>query len=252
MLKVMCPTCGINFVAYPEDSSTECLNCGELVAIPRIPVAKPVRVSTAQTPRRNPLPIFLILTALVIGGYIVLLQSNKNVTNSEIANSKPNVDSRATHNKERLAHVPEKNSKSKLVIDSPMPSIRKLNLGETISVGYMSYCVWNAWWSDQLSKNVFLDDKPDAEFLFIELSVRNNDNKARTIPPFLLIDQNGAEYNTTSKAWQVDGGLGLLVDLNPSVTKRGKIVFDIPRNRHYKLIVSGGFWSLDRAIIDLN
>lgn len=34
------------------------------------------------------------------------------------------------------------------------------------SIGYMSYRVWNVWWSNKLSNNEFLDQKPDASFLF--------------------------------------------------------------------------------------
>ena len=123
--------------------------------------------------------------------------------------------------------------------------------GETISVGYSSYCVWRSWWSKRLSNNEFLDDRPDAIFLFVELTVRNDDKKARSIPPFELVDENGAEYETSSKAWAVDGSIGVLESLNPSVQKRGFIVFDVPTNHEYRLKVSGGYWSTEDAFITL-
>ena len=110
--------------------------------------------------------------------------------------------------------------------------------GETVHVGYTSYAVWRSWWSSKLSDNQFLDDRPDAMFLFIELTVRNDDKKARSIPPFKLIDENGAEYETTSKAWAVEGSIGVLESLNPGVKKQGFIVFDVPTNHKYKLKVS--------------
>ncbi len=86
-------------------------------------------------------------------------------------------------------------------------------------------------------------------FLFVELTIRNNDKKARTIPSFELIDENGAEYETTSKGWRVEGSIGVMDSLNPDVKKRGTIVFDVPQNRKYWLKVSGGYWSGDYDFI---
>lgn len=131
---------------------------------------------------------------------------------------------------------------------SPKPTFT-YRMKETVHVGYTSYTAWYSWWSNKLSDNTFLDEKPDAMFLFIELSVRNDDNKARTIPPFKLIDENGAEYQTTSKGFALKGSIGILDDLNPGVSKEGFIIFDVPKNHSYKLKVSGGFWSGEYAFI---
>ena len=124
-------------------------------------------------------------------------------------------------------------------------------MGETVSIGYTSYVIWRAWWSNKLSNNSFLDDRPNASFLFIKLSVRNDNKKPRIVPPFKLIDENGAEYETSSKAWAVEGGIGVLESLNPGVQKRGVIVFDIPETHRYKLRVSGGYWSAADALIEI-
>lgn len=135
--------------------------------------------------------------------------------------------------------------------ESPKPPEKIYKEGDTVSVGYTSYSVWRSWWSKRLN-NQYLDNRPDAMFLFVELTVRNNDKKARTIPPFNLIDENGAEYETSSKAWSVDNYIGALDSLNPSVQKQGNIVFDVPTNRTYKLKVSGGYWSSEDAFILLS
>jgi hypothetical protein len=83
------------------------------------------------------------------------------------------------------------------------------------------------------------------------LSVRNDDKKPRNIPPFKLIDNRGAEYQTSSKAWGVEDNIGVIESLNPSVTKNGLIVFDVPKSRSYKLKVSGGYWSKEDALIEI-
>lgn len=122
---------------------------------------------------------------------------------------------------------------------------------EGFRVGYTSYYIWDAYWSDNLSKNRYLNDRPNASFLFITLSVRNEDTKPRTIPPFKLIDENHAEYETSSKAWAVPGALGIIENLNPNVSKGGIIVFDVPKQHLYQLKVSGGYWSKDDAYVNL-
>jgi hypothetical protein len=124
-------------------------------------------------------------------------------------------------------------------------------IGDNAHIGYTSYVVWKAFYRNQLSDNQFLNQAPDATYLFVELTVRNDDKQARTIAPFKLVDENGAEYETSSKAWSVDGGIGILDSLNPSVSKKGYIVFDVPRGKQYKLKISGGYWSADEAIVDL-
>jgi hypothetical protein len=122
---------------------------------------------------------------------------------------------------------------------------------DTVSIGYTSYVVLRSWWSKKLSENKYIDEAPNATFLFVELTVRNNDKKARTISPFKLIDENGAEYDSSSKAWRVKNAIGMVEELNPSVEKTGIIVFDVPDNHRYRLKVSGGFWSKDYALINL-
>jgi len=134
--------------------------------------------------------------------------------------------------------------------DSAKPTIAEE--GETVGVGYTSYAVWRSWWSNQLSDNQYLNEPPNASYLFVELTVRNNDTKARMVPPFKLVDENGAEYEASSNGWAVEGSIGVLESLNPSVSKQGFVVFDVPRGRDYRLEISGGYWSSDEAFIKLD
>ena len=88
-------------------------------------------------------------------------------------------------------------------------------------------------------------------YLFVDLSVRNNDKKARMVPPFKLVDDSGAEYQASSNGWAVQGSIGLLESLNPSVSKQGFVIFDVPQNRNYRLKLSGGYWAADDAFVQL-
>ncbi len=121
----------------------------------------------------------------------------------------------------------------------------------TVHVGYMSYRVWRTWWSDRLSSNQFLDSRPNAKWLFVELSVRNDDKKPRMVPPFKLVDEQGREYESSSEAALTEGAIGVIESLNPDVPKQGWIVFDVPQDRKYKLKVAGGFWSREDAYIPI-
>jgi hypothetical protein len=121
----------------------------------------------------------------------------------------------------------------------------------TVDVGYTSYAVWGSRWSRRLSTNAYLDRAPNAEYLIVDLTVRNNDSKERTIPPLKLLDDNAREYGESDRALLAEGSIGVLESLNPGVSRRGVVVFDVPRGRNYRLKVSGGFWSGESALVDL-
>jgi len=133
---------------------------------------------------------------------------------------------------------------------SSEPSVAKT--GESFQVGYFSYVVNDSWYTNRLSKNPYLNQAPDATYLFVDLTVRNDDKSSSTVPPFKLIDENGAEYDTSQKAWAGEGSIGLLTSLNPGVAKRAYVIFDVPTNHKYKLNVSGGFLSAAKALVELN
>lgn len=125
-------------------------------------------------------------------------------------------------------------------------------MGETIHIGYTSYCAWDAHWSDRLSSNRFLDKRANANWLFVKMTVRNNDKQARMVPPIQLIDESGREYESSAEATMIEDSIGLLETLNPDVSKTGYVVFDVPKGRTYKLRLSGGYWSSDTGYIRLN
>ncbi len=135
---------------------------------------------------------------------------------------------------------------------APEPRIEICKENELVSIGYTSYRVLKSEWTSRLSHSRPPDQKPNAMFLLIELTVRNGDSKPRSIPPFRLIDQNGAEYETSSKSVYIEDSIDILDSLNPGVQKHGFIVFDIPKGHHYNLKVSGGYWSDEYAIIMLS
>jgi len=148
--------------------------------------------------------------------------------------------------------TPEQKNTSRDVLSSSRESSKQktYKMSETVNVGYTSYRVWNAWWDNKSSDNQFINQKPSANYLFIDLTIRNDDREARNIPPIKLIDIDGREYETAVLIG-VENAMGVLDSLNPTVEKRGIIVFDVPRNREYKLLVSGGYWTSEASVIDI-
>ena len=124
--------------------------------------------------------------------------------------------------------------------------------GEPILVGYTGYGVWRSWWSSRLTADSLLNKPPNAKYLFVVISVANQDNKARDIPPFQLVDDQGAEYDADARGMMLSGAIGPLESLNPSVSKMGFVVFDVPTDKHYRLKLSGGYWSGDSTFVTLD
>jgi hypothetical protein len=154
----------------------------------------------------------------------------------------------ATQSEKRQQEEAERAEKEKAAAEAAKARLEK-GMGETLSIGYTSYAVRRAHWSDRLSSNPFLDKRPNAKWLFVEVAVRNNDKKARMIPPFKLEDEQGREYESSAEATMIENAIGVLDSLNPDVTKQGYVVFDVPPDRIYKLKLSGGYWSTETGYI---
>jgi hypothetical protein len=69
-------------------------------------------------------------------------------------------------------------------ISSPPPQQSNYQIGDNVPVGYMGYKIVGVRWNDQLTKNPYLNARPNSHYLVVEIFVVNMDKKARTIPPF--------------------------------------------------------------------
>lgn len=141
----------------------------------------------------------------------------------------------------------EKTSIVAVATPTPKPKPVTYRQGHTFHVGFMTYNVRSSRFSYSLSDNEFLDAEADAIFLIIDIALRNDDKKAHTIPPFILVDEDGVEYEPTSKGWAVDGVIGPLERLNPRIQKERKIIFDVSMHHRYSLKLLGGFSSTNAA-----
>jgi hypothetical protein len=123
-------------------------------------------------------------------------------------------------------------------------------IGEEFSIGYWSYRCNGAQWQSMIA-GLGRAETPDAEFLVVDLYIRNNDRTASTLPLLKLIDEQGREFDESSKGTFMPGAFDMLKQLNPGVSSQGYAVFDAPHGQ-YSLEVSGGFESGEHALIDLS
>ncbi|HLX82351.1 MAG TPA: DUF4352 domain-containing protein [Terriglobales bacterium] len=123
-------------------------------------------------------------------------------------------------------------------------------LGQEVTVGYWTYRCNKASWQPAIWSGYSSLETPDATFLIVDISIRNNDRTASTLPPLKLIDAQGREYKESSKGVLMPGRFDVLKELNPGVSSRGNVVFDVPHGL-YKLQLSGGFYSAETATVNL-
>lgn len=130
------------------------------------------------------------------------------------------------------------------------PAIHSRRPGEEFSVGYWTYICYGASWKSGLAFPSGEIKAPDAKFLVVDLSISNHDRTSSTFPLPKLIDAQGREYDETSEAALMPGAFDPLKQLNPGVSSRGYVIFDVPQG-NYSLRVSGGFESSEYGTIDL-
>ena len=75
--------------------------------------------------------------------------------------------------------------------------------------------------------------KADGKFVIVAVAVFNGQNSAIVMSTglFEILDSNGNTYSASEHSMEVDSANNLfLAQINPGITKTGKIVFDVPQN----------------------
>lgn len=136
-------------------------------------------------------------------------------------------------------------------IDAEFARLNK-KCDEQLVIGSVAWQVDGGAWTTDLSPNEFLNKKPDAEYLFIRLSVVNLGKSPCQLPAIRLTDEAGRIYEPTPSAALVEGALLPFERLNPSVQKRGWVVFDVPRFRLYRMVLTGPGWLDETGYVTIN
>jgi hypothetical protein len=124
-------------------------------------------------------------------------------------------------------------------------------IGDSFKTGYTRYQVNGIQWKTRLG-DAYFGKTADARYLLVNVQIKNEDRENRMIQNFTLVDEQGATYDETADRMYLGDKSLFLNTLNPGVQKRAVLVFDVPPDHHYQLVLSGGYWTDEDARVQLN
>jgi hypothetical protein len=239
---MFCPKCGAN-IGDPEPFCRFCgAKIGASTTAPQQEPRKPGRLRRTLLRTAGILLFGLIVLAAIYSSYDQSEQSAVAYCCKQEA-AAPSVNS------QQSAPVsPSANSDGSQSSNEEVPSY---TMGESFSVGYWKYTCNRAFWTPFLGNPLdpYSMQRANAQFLVVDITAENNDTSSSTLPPFQLADVDGRTYDQSSDAMMSRGFFDVLENLNPGVSERGMIAFDVPSDRVYVLVLSGGIESGKRATV---
>ncbi|MEK4538102.1 DUF4352 domain-containing protein [Peribacillus sp. FSL K6-1552] len=133
--------------------------------------------------------------------------------------------------------------------DSSKKETKVYKIGDKVKVGKLAYKITNAESMTEIkSNNEFIESaKTDGQFLVIDIEAFNNDKEARMVDSsmFKVKDNQGREFepsNDSDVMMVLEETMDLfLQDINPGISKKGKLVFELPKDSStYSIEVSSG------------
>lgn len=137
-------------------------------------------------------------------------------------------------------------SSDKSSSDTKQEQKKEYTVGQDVKVKNLGYNVVSSEEKTELS-SVLGNKTTDGKYVVVDLKVTNHEKKARTMDSSMLRikTDDGTEYNpdATLDSYVNDDGLGFFLEqINPNMSKEGKVVFEIPADvKEYKLQVASGF-----------
>ncbi|WHY74588.1 DUF4352 domain-containing protein [Fictibacillus enclensis] len=129
------------------------------------------------------------------------------------------------------------------------PAKKSFAVGQDVKVGKFTYKVLGVNETNKLTSPLG-NKTTEGKYTVVELSIKNGDKKARMADSnmFKIKTADDTEYEADAELdmYVNDGDIGFfLQDINPNLTKKGKVVFELPTEaKKYNLEVSSGFgWS---------
>ncbi|MED0707115.1 DUF4352 domain-containing protein [Aneurinibacillus aneurinilyticus] len=122
-------------------------------------------------------------------------------------------------------------------------TIFKMN--EPVQVGKLTYIIHSIDDKKEIG-NAYLKKTTDNMFLIVNASIKNNDKESRIIDRnlFSIIDSEGRKYDAMPSvdSYVNDNVSFFLESVNPGLTRKGNIVFEVPPDiKGLKLEVTSGY-----------
>jgi hypothetical protein len=113
-------------------------------------------------------------------------------------------------------------------------------IGEKVQLGGVIYSVLDTEWASQLDAGGAAPRLPQHRFLIVRVSVNNAGNREVNLPLLHLVGTDRAEHLELADGQGVTGWMGILRTLNPTESKDGRLLFDVPDTGSYSLRLTDG------------
>lgn len=117
---------------------------------------------------------------------------------------------------------------------------RIFQVGEKVPVGGAIYTVLESEWVAELDPGSAMGRTPKHRFLVVHIGINNAGSKELNLPLLNAVDSTGQDHLEVSEGQGVVEWLGLLRPLNPTESKDGRIVFDVPPGTYNLRLSDGG------------
>jgi Domain of unknown function (DUF4352) len=128
-------------------------------------------------------------------------------------------------------------------------------VGQAVTNAGTTYKVTHVRTADSIGDPDILGARADGEFVIVDLSLTNNKDETKTFldSTAKLVTQDGKKYETSDKAVMAFGDKSLLLkDIQPDLTTRGKLAFDVPPSKvSGSTLVIDDIWGSGNIKVDL-
>jgi len=121
-------------------------------------------------------------------------------------------------------------------INQPQEQVKTYSLGDTIQAGNFKWRITKVSTAKEIGQSImgsFVGERADGVFVILDVEVENTGNSAEYLSDYYikLVDSQGREFspNTVAAMYLKPEGSALAFEqINPGITKKGKIVYDVP------------------------
>ncbi|PIY81790.1 hypothetical protein COY00_03920 [Candidatus Pacearchaeota archaeon CG_4_10_14_0_2_um_filter_35_33] len=130
--------------------------------------------------------------------------------------------------------TPSNNNK----VEAPQEKVTTYAIGDSIDAGDFIWKVTGVSTTSEIGQDIagtFFGEKADGLFVILDVEVENTANTAKYLTDsyIKLVDSQGREFSSNSVAaiyLKPEGSALIFEEVNPGITKKGKIVYDVPPN----------------------
>jgi hypothetical protein len=121
-------------------------------------------------------------------------------------------------------------------IKATQEEAKTYSIGDSIQAGDFTWKITGSSTATEIGQDIggsFFGEKADGIFIILDVEVTNTGNSAQYLMDsyLKLVDDQGREFSPNSAAaiyLKPEGSALMFEQVNPGITKKGKIVFDVP------------------------